>query len=546
MLRYWDGASWTSHTHNPDQRQLQEAEPPVQHHRGIVDARLGMLNLTGEEPPTRRRPRRMKVSSYAYLTVLLSGLIVGSLVMFSAGKQAYEDIVNNTVDSGSAWETPTNFGADAVAVPEGFSPSPPAGQSESSTAATPFPVDTSKPYATALAYMGADVQSWWEKEFPRVFGKPLEPLAGGVLYSNGVSIPNITAKALECGVSSVEVAGNAFYSSCYDGIVYDDSELFQEQYIAYGDLALGVIVAHEWGHAVQARTGWPANSVTVESQADCFAGAWLASFRAGPGWGPKAEESLPWALLAMADLADASYVSDYGQSDNAHGSMFDRLGAMTEGMQAGTDACAKYTTTPPQSVLVKWDFSTERGQAEIGTAGELTSEELAAMLLSSVEPYWQARAGAVATKMPTIQNLEKASAACLIPAGSAGLAYCPSSNTMVYGDASQALPLEPLGDMSYVLAYTLSYLDAYKAATGSTTHRACLAGEWFRFMLDGKDPQFSISPPDVDEATWMLLAADWAGTTSGARFEPVHVGEFRKGVLSGCGVPFVDPVLPRP
>ena len=488
----------------------------------------------------------MKTSSYAYLTVFLSGLIVGSLVVFSAGKQAYEDIVNSTVDSGSAWETPTDFGADAVAVPEGFSPSPPSSSGDGPAPPPAIDVDPSKPYAESLSYMGADIARWWESEFPRVFGRPLPALAGGVRYSNGTTIPNISAKAQTCGIyPELATKFGPFYDSCSDTIVYDDFSFFPEKFEAYGDLALGVVVAHEWGHAVQARTSFPKNNVTSETQADCFAGAWLASFRAGPGWGPKAEESLPWALLAMAGLADASYISDYGQSDDAHGSMFDRLGAMTEGMQAGTDACAKYTTAPPQSVLVKWDFSTERGQAEIGAAGELTNEELVAMLLSSVEPYWQSRAGAAATNMPTIQNLEKASAACLIPAGSAGLAYCPSSNIMVYGDASQALPLEPLGDMSYVLAYALSYIDAYKATTGSTTHRACLAGEWFRFMLDGKDPQFSISPPDVDEATWMLLAADWAGTASGARFEPTHVGEFRRGVLAGCGVPFSDPVLPK-
>ena len=50
--------------------------------------------------------------------------------------------------------------------------------------------------------------------------------------------------------------------------------LFPEQRDKFGDFAVPLILAHEWGHAIQARSNFTARTVTRELQADCFAGAW--------------------------------------------------------------------------------------------------------------------------------------------------------------------------------------------------------------------------------------------------------------------------------
>ena len=43
----------------------------------------------------------------------------------------------------------------------------------------------------------------------------------------------------------------------------------------FGEFAVGLVFAHELGHAVQARVGYnPSATVYLEQQADCFAGAW--------------------------------------------------------------------------------------------------------------------------------------------------------------------------------------------------------------------------------------------------------------------------------
>ena len=72
-----------------------------------------------------------------------------------------------------------------------------------------------------------------------------------------------------------QVQGNAFYTTCGDIIVYDDADLLPALVNDLGDAAVGVVAAHEYGHAIQGRSGvFDLGLPTVENeqQADCFAG----------------------------------------------------------------------------------------------------------------------------------------------------------------------------------------------------------------------------------------------------------------------------------
>ena len=72
-----------------------------------------------------------------------------------------------------------------------------------------------------------------------------------------------------------EVAGNAFYCSNGDFVAYDEQGLLPKLRDHFGEFAVGLVFAHELGHAVQARVGYnPSETVYFEQQADCFAGAW--------------------------------------------------------------------------------------------------------------------------------------------------------------------------------------------------------------------------------------------------------------------------------
>ena len=84
--------------------------------------------------------------------------------------------------------------------------------------------------------------------------------------------------------------------------------LFEE----FGDFTVALVLAHEWGHAIQARYGFDDfNSPTVvsELQADCFAGGWTgaspaarATSRLAPG---DLEEAMAGFLLIGDSLGSA-------------------------------------------------------------------------------------------------------------------------------------------------------------------------------------------------------------------------------------------------
>ena len=129
-----------------------------------------------------------------------------------------------------------------------------------------------------------DIQAWWAEQYPTIYGGPFEPLAGGVYAGypeRTTPIPGVR------DVGADDVRGDQpvlrvllqqgdfmVYDDGQDGVLYDLAE-------QYGPSILGVVLAHEFGHAIQARSGALTKdlpTITTEQQADCFAGAWV-----GPG-----------------------------------------------------------------------------------------------------------------------------------------------------------------------------------------------------------------------------------------------------------------------
>ena len=103
------------------------------------------------------------------------------------------------------------------------------------------------------------------------------------------------------------------------------------------------MLAHEWGHAIQARVGFETSeTVYMEQQADCFAGAWAAHIAQN---GRMAESDLDSALAGLLGLRDPSGID--GSQDGAHGNGFDRVRAFQDGFEGGASTCANYAKNPP-------------------------------------------------------------------------------------------------------------------------------------------------------------------------------------------------------
>ena len=150
----------------------------------------------------------------------------------------------------------------------------------------------------------------------------------------------------------------------------------------FGTFSVALVLAHEWGHAIQDRAGNDGEqTVYLEQQADCFAGAFLDHVAQNGNALTLKPGDLEASLGAMLLLRDAP-----GQSaadPSAHGSAFDRIGAFQDGFESGAQQCATYFEHPP--VLVELPFSSE-GDAQSG--GETAAEDVIPLAVDLLNDFY--------------------------------------------------------------------------------------------------------------------------------------------------------------
>jgi predicted metalloprotease len=165
--------------------------------------------------------------------------------------------------------------------------------------------------------------TFWQRHFTELFGQAAyrsPRVSGGYIGRDGP----------RCG-GEPSVPFNAFY--CVDGdFLAWDENLMAAGYERIGDAWVYLIIAHEWGHAIQARLDSTLVSVAAELQADCLAGASLQG-AARDGLiqiEPGDNEEIGQTLVAVAD--DFPWTSE-----RDHGNAQQRISAFNQG--AGGGAC---------------------------------------------------------------------------------------------------------------------------------------------------------------------------------------------------------------
>jgi predicted metalloprotease len=193
----------------------------------------------------------------------------------------------------------------------------------------------------------------------------------GIAPELGISYvtPDVTIfeGATSTGCGNATSAVGPFYCPADQGIYLDTAfyaELRSQFGASGGPLAQMYILAHEWGHHIQTITGISdgldlrdsgpsSDSVRLELQADCFAGAWVGAVSKGDDFlKPVTQQQIADALNAAAAVGDDNIQEQMqGQSHPeswTHGSSESRQKWFQIGYSDGPNACNTFDVSGSQ------------------------------------------------------------------------------------------------------------------------------------------------------------------------------------------------------
>ena len=184
-------------------------------------------------------------------------------------------------------------------------------------------------YTQTVSTVFSSLEEYWSQALPATFGVDFTPPRRYVYYR-----PE-EGPGPRCGEEQAP-ARNAFYCPAGDFIAWDESGLLIPYYVQQGDFAAAFVLAHEFGHAMQARLPRQERlTVLSELQADCFAGAW-ARHVSDQGYLEAGDlDEATFAVLAARDVPGTPFTDP-----RAHGTGFERTRAFSDGYGDGPGACA--------------------------------------------------------------------------------------------------------------------------------------------------------------------------------------------------------------
>jgi predicted metalloprotease len=383
----------------------------------------------------------------------------------------------------------------------------------------------------------SDIQSFWATTMPAVYGQTYAAIPADRIVSYSADNPPPSCDDGGQTTSSYEdVKDNAFYCANGDFVAYDEQGLLAPLRAKFGDFAVGLVFAHEWGHAIQAQVNFQTSqSVYLESQADCFAGAWAHHVAASGNRAVHlATSDLDSALAGLLTLSDPSGID--ASQDGAHGNGFDRVSAFQDGYEGGASACADYQNNPP--TLTESGYTSYSDQAN---GGNLSLDEMIPAVTDSLKSYWP-DAVSKATTAPKVHAATGSSSSC--DGGTDGgvladsVTYCPSTNTISYDLNALQRSHDEIGDFASGVLLASEWSSAVQHQLGGSVDTKaaaktseCLTGAWVAAMDGQSASGSSLSPGDLDEAVTVLVSSNHSARDRGTAFE--RVSAFRAGFKHG-------------
>jgi predicted metalloprotease len=192
---------------------------------------------------------------------------------------------------------------------------------------------TYEEYAATVELTFGLLNEYWSQTLPAEFGVAYTPPERFVYYRSG------EGPGPPCGEEEAP-ARNAFYCPVGDFIAWDESGLLIPYYVSAGDFAAAFVLAHEFGHAMQARLPQQEElGVLRELQADCFAGAWAAYVSQKDFLAPGDLDEATLAVFSARDVPRTPFTDP-----RAHGTGFERTRAFADGYESGAGACSPAPT----------------------------------------------------------------------------------------------------------------------------------------------------------------------------------------------------------
>ena len=169
------------------------------------------------------------------------------------------------------------------------------------------------PMPQLLQLASSDINGFWERSF----------VQNRSLYRSPRLVPYVRPFMTPCGIATLN---NAFYCPSSNSIYFDNNFLYSF-YRNIGDYAAVIILAHEWGHLVQAQSGIPRGlNIQLELQADCFAGSYTRHAESAKELEPGDLEEAANGLFNSGDPRGMPWFSP-----QAHGSPRQRINAFLDG-----------------------------------------------------------------------------------------------------------------------------------------------------------------------------------------------------------------------
>lgn len=392
----------------------------------------------------------------------------------------------------------------------------------------------------------SDIERFWSDAYPDAFGGTFTPVEE-VHSWDSAGIDGVF-----CGSNTYGLV-NAGY--CFDDhqIGWDRGELLPALQRANGDMAVSMVLAHEYGHAVQhqAELVTPDTPTLVgEQQADCLAGAYVRWVAEGnsPRFTVSTADGLNNLLAAMIAFRDPLLdESDPEAGTDEHGSAFERVSAFQFGFSDGPSSCA---------AIDEREIDQRRGDLPVllpaDETGELpvTEDSVRSVVDAMGILFHPARPPAL-----TFAAHDCADARMHPPAS-----YCPADNTIVVdlpeleavgtpSDADDGGGLASGDNTAYSILVS-RYMQAIQHERGGTGHpvaldtaeaalrTACLTGvatvEMTEAITTTNGDTIALTAGDVDEAVSGILvnglvASDVNGDSVPSGFS--RIDAFRVGVL---------------